>query len=94
MDGPEGLTAGEAWQKAIQSCREKLVLAGPDWMILEDLGCNLGTTDQEHQLKAVREGIERIKIQETAVEEQAAKNEKLYRYLGMAAGTLAVLLFY
>ncbi|NLY88027.1 MAG: hypothetical protein GX085_00130 [Firmicutes bacterium] len=94
LDGPEGLTAGEAWQKAIQSCREKLVLADPDWMILEDLGCNLGTTDREHQLKAVREGIERIKIQETSVEEQAVKNEKLYRYLGMAAGTLVVLLFY
>ncbi|NLW09514.1 MAG: hypothetical protein GX036_06610 [Firmicutes bacterium] len=94
LDDPGGLTAGEAWQKTIQNCREKLVLAGPDWMILEDLGCNLGTTDREHQLKAVREGIERIKIQETAVEEQAVKNEKLYRYLGMAAGTLAVLLFY
>jgi stage III sporulation protein AB len=94
LDAPEGLTAGEAWQRAIQNCREQLVLAGPDWMILEDLGCNLGTTDREHQLKAVREGIERVKIQETAVEEQAAKNEKLYRYLGMAAGTLAVLLFY
>ena len=94
LEDPGGLTAGEAWQKTIQSCREKLVLAGPDWVILEDLGCNLGTTDREHQLKAIREGIERIKIQETAAEEQTAKNEKLYRYLGMAAGTLAVLLFY
>lgn len=94
LGASEGLTAGEAWQETIRTCREKLVLAEPDWTILEDLGCNLGTTDRNHQLKAIRESIERIKIQEATAGEQVAKNEKLYRYLGMAAGTLVVLLFY
>lgn len=94
LNSVQGLTAEEAWRQTVQTCREKLVLAENDWKILEDFGCTLGTTDRSHQLKAIQESLERIKIQEEEAGKTMEKNEKLYRYLGTAAGTLVILLFY
>lgn len=94
LHSAQGLTAEEAWRQTVRICREKIVLAEKDWEILEDFGCTLGTTDRSHQIKAIRECLERIKVQEEEAGKTLEKNERLYRYLGTAAGTLVILLFY
>lgn len=94
LNGTAGLTADEAWQKSLTQNREGLALKAEDWALLTDFGWTLGTTDREHQVSAIRQTIARLRHQATEAEEECEKNERLYRYLGIAAGTLVVLLFY
>ncbi len=90
----DGLMADEAWQKNLVNCRKKLFLHNEDWAILENFGRTLGNTDREHQVSAIRQNLERLKLQEEEAVKNQGKNEKLYRYLGIAIGALVVLLFY
>lgn len=94
LNGTAGLTADEAWQKSIRQNREELPLKAEDWALLTDFGRTLGTTDREHQVSAIRQTLERLKYQAAEAEEEYKKNERLYRYLGIAAGALVVLIFY
>lgn len=94
LNGPAGLTADEAWEKSLTQNREGLALKAEDWALLIDFGRTLGTTDREHQVSAIRQTLARLKHQASAAEEEYKKNERLYRYLGIAAGTIVVLIFY
>ena len=94
LNGRAGLTADEAWQKSLDQNREVLPLKAEDWALLADFGRTLGTTDREHQVTAIRRTLERLKHQASGAEEEYRKNERLYRYLGIAGGTLVVLILY
>lgn len=94
LDGPAGLTADEAWQQSLAQNREALPLKAEDWALLADFGRTLGATDREHQVTAIRRTLERLKHQAAGAEEDYRKNERLYRYLGIAGGALVVLIFY
>ncbi|HBT15398.1 MAG TPA: stage III sporulation protein AB [Firmicutes bacterium] len=90
----QGLTADEAWQRSLAKCQEHLSLHHEDWALLENFGRTLGNTDQQHQLGAIRQTLEKLKQQEMEAAQNREKNERLYRYLGIAAGVLLVLIFY
>lgn len=94
LNGRAGLTADEAWQQSLAEHRETLPLKAEDWALLADFGRTLGSTDREHQVTAIRRTLERLKHQASEAEEEYKKNERLYRYLGIAGGALVVLLFY
>ena len=94
LGGAAGLTAEEAWMNGLAHAREVLPLLGEDWALLENFGRTLGATDRTRQLQAIGQTIENLKLQAEAAEESLKKNERLYRYLGIAAGTLIVLIFY
>ncbi|NLW59246.1 MAG: hypothetical protein GX073_02745 [Firmicutes bacterium] len=94
LQGAAGLTADEAWQRSLAQIREGLALKAEDWALLIDFGRTLGNTDREHQVSAIRQTIARLKHQAAAAEAECKKNERLYRYFGIAAGALVVLLFY
>jgi len=94
LNSRAGLTADEAWQLSLEQNREALPLIAEDWAILADFGRTLGTTDREHQVTAIRRTYERLKHQAAGAEEEYKKNERLYRYLGIAGGALVVLIFY
>lgn len=94
LNGAAGLTADEAWQKSLTENRDGLALTAEDWAVLIDFGRTLGTTDRENQVSAIRQTIARLEHQATEAEEEYKKNERLYRYFGIAAGVLVVLVFY
>lgn len=94
LASPEGLTADEAWQQSLEKCREELPLDQEDWKVLADFGRTLGVTDRNHQVKAIQETLEKLKIREEEARKTAEKNERIYRYLGMATGALVALVFY
>lgn len=94
LHASDGLIADEAWQKNLVNCRKNLFLHNDDWVILENFGRTLGNTDREHQVSAIRQNLELLKLQEEEAIKNQKKNEKLYRYLGIAIGVLVVLLFY
>ncbi len=94
LNGQAGLTADEAWQKTLDRNREALPLKEGDWALLANFGRTLGATDREHQVTAIRRTLDRLKHQASGAEEEWKKNERLYRYLGIAGGALVVLIFY
>ncbi|NLW55606.1 MAG: hypothetical protein GX050_03105 [Firmicutes bacterium] len=94
LNEERGLTAAEAWQQSLAACRDRLTLQGEDWAVLEDFGHTLGSTDREHQLNAIRQTLEKLKLQAEAAAAFRKNNERLYRYLGMAGGALIVILLY
>jgi stage III sporulation protein AB len=94
LNSEQGLTADEAWQQSLAKCQDRLALQREDWALLEDFGRTLGSTDREHQLNAIRQTLEKLKLQAAAAVANREKNERLYRYLGMAGSALIVLLFY
>ena len=94
LNEERGLTAAEAWQQSLAACQEKLALWGEDWVLLEDFGHTLGGTDREHQLNAIRQTLEKLKLQAKEAAAYRKKNERLYRYLGMAGSALIIILLY
>ncbi len=94
LNEARGLTAAEAWAQSLAACQDRLALQGEDWALLEDFGHTLGSTDREHQLNAIRQTLEKLKLQAETAAAFRGKNERLYRYLGMAGGALIILLLY
>ncbi len=88
LQAGEGITAGEAWQAAL----ERTVADGEAWEILAPLGSGLGLSGAEQQLKQ----LELCRLRLAAAEEAARGKElqfgKIWRSMGWAAGALIVLL--
>ncbi len=92
--GTSGVTADEAWEKAVEDNCSKLSLNKEDKTILETFGKMLGNSDLEGQLNNIRLITSQLKLQELKAEEMRRKNERMYRSLGVLSGlAIAILLF-
>ncbi|MBO8137305.1 MAG: stage III sporulation protein AB [Desulfotomaculum sp.] len=89
----EGITAGEAWEEALKKFHRKSSLKTSDLEVLRVLGSSLGISDREDQVKHLRLAREQLKIEAAKAEEEAAKNVKLYNYLGFLGGLTIILIF-
>lgn len=87
-----GITAGEAWQKAINDTLPTSYLLEEDVGILMSFGTGLGCSDKEEQLKNIQLTKELIKQQELKAEGSRAQHERLWRTMGFLAGVAIVLL--
>lgn len=67
LNGAEGLTADEAWQRSLAQNREELALKAEDWALLNDFGRTLGATDREHQVSVIRQTVARLKDRKSVV---------------------------
>lgn len=87
-----GLTAKEAWQQAVQEVLVDTALKEDDREVLVNLGCNLGQSTSEDQLRYLSLAQDYIDdlYQEASTEEQ--KKVKLWRYLGVLGGAFIVIL--
>lgn len=82
-------TAGQAWNDAIEECNTNL--SREDLNILKGLGKLLGKTDVEGQLSEIELTSSFIDTQIEKSETERAKNEKLYKTLGIVAGLAIVI---
>ncbi len=89
-----GTSAREAWSTALQSYRAVSTLDRGDLSILNSLGHNLGLSDRENQVKHLRLTLEQLKMAQARAEETAAKNVKLWNYVGLLGGLIIVLALY
>ncbi|NLI11984.1 stage III sporulation protein SpoIIIAB [Pelotomaculum propionicicum] len=89
-----GLTAAQAWEKSIQSYYKESALKAQDFSILRNLGASLGISDRTDQIKHLRLAMEQIGSENLRAEEEAARNVKLWSYLGFLSGFLAVIILY
>ncbi|RJX18885.1 MAG: stage III sporulation protein AB [Ammonifex sp.] len=89
-----GLTAAEAWDKAVAEVFPDSSLREEDLDVLRDLSAALGNSDREDQALHISLALERLKALAVAAEEDARRFVRLYRFLGFGAGLcLIVLLF-
>jgi stage III sporulation protein AB len=88
----EGLTAGEAWEMALNNLAEESALLPEDLDILLYFGQSLGGSDREEQSKNLKLVKEQLINQEKKAEELRAKNQKLWQYLGFSLGAVIVLI--
>lgn len=89
-----GVTASEAWGKSLGSYYPGTALKPQDLSILRNLGSSLGISDREDQIKHLRLAMEQIGSETAGAEEEAARNVKLWSYLGFLGGLMAVLVLY
>lgn len=84
------MTAGEAWEKAIDDSNTKLTKDDKD--ILNGLAKMLGRTDLDGQVSEIRltKKFLETKIKEAEIEK--SKNEKLYKTLGATVGLAIVII--
>ncbi len=84
------MSAGEAWEKAIDESNTKLTKDDKD--ILKGLAKMLGRTDLDGQVSEIRltKKFLETKIKEAEIEK--SKNEKLYKTLGATVGLAIVII--
>ena len=84
-------SASEAWEYAVRSNIKKTSLNREDEEILVSFGKILGSTDLEGQIKNIRLTLGQLRLQESKAEESRAKNENMYRSLGILGGIAVVI---
>ncbi|HHY94434.1 MAG TPA: stage III sporulation protein AB [Firmicutes bacterium] len=82
VDG-RGLTAQQAWSEALAECSPRLALNGSDVEVLGGLGVTLGASGRSDQTRHIALVRERLTAQEEVAREEAEKQGRLYRYLGV-----------
>ena len=83
-----------AWAEGLDELQSASALLAPDIEALRALGDVIGTSDREDQQRHLLLAARRIEaLHQTAVNE-AAKNERLWRYLGVLAGIVFVIIIF
>ncbi|KXG76792.1 stage III sporulation protein SpoIIIAB [Thermotalea metallivorans] len=93
LETRRGYDIEDAWQQAIEQKIRFTSLSEEDKEILIDFGKNLGSIDRENQIKNFNFIYAQLKKQQQTAEELRAKNEKMYRSLGVLLGLAIVILF-
>ena len=93
LDAGAGLTAAEAWERAVDGVAPAMALREEDFGTLRDLGAALGSSDREDQVRHIALALERLKAAVASAEEDARRYVRLYHFLGFGAGLgLAIIL--
>lgn len=88
----KSMNASLAWETAVRNVIKRTSLNGEDEKILISFGTLLGKSDIEGQLKNIKLTINQLKLQESKAEQDRAKNETMYKHLGMLAGAAIVII--
>lgn len=87
-----GINASQAWETAVGKNLKMTSLNKEDEEILISFGKMLGNSDLEGQIKNIRLTLNQLKIQEQKAEESKAKNEAMYKRLGILGGIAIVII--
>lgn len=90
----DGMSAGDAWEKAVKENCMKTALNREDEAILLSFGKLLGSTDLDGQIRNIRHTVEQIRGQGQKAEDARSKNEKMFRSLGLLGGLAIVILLF
>jgi len=89
-----GISAAEAWEKALAAYYPASALKPQDHSILISLGRSLGRSDCADQVKHLRLTMEQLAQEAANAEEEASRNVKMWSYLGFLGGLVIVLVAY
>jgi stage III sporulation protein AB len=85
------INAAEAWEAAVRENIKKTSLNREDEEMLVSFGKILGGSDLDGQVKNIRLTLEQLRLQERKAEESRAKNEGMYKSLGVLGGIAVVI---
>jgi len=85
-------TAGEAWQEGIAALSAEVPLTREECEVLALFGQGLGKTAKEEQLKNIELTRRQLYTVQKNAEEEQAKKQKMWQYLGFCLGAFLVLL--
>lgn len=80
------------WAEVFRREQKRLMLTGEELDILLDVGKNLGYLDAETQISHLQGCQQRLLQKLDFVRKDIAEKRKVYRYLGVAAGVLVILI--
>lgn len=86
------MNIANAWEKSVKKNFSFTSLKLEDAEIISTFGKMLGTSDTDGQIRNIRLLIEQLKQQEQKAEATRAKNEGMYRRLGILAGLALVII--
>lgn len=94
LQSMRGSTAGEAWQRSLEWFYTVNSLNRQETAILANLGRALGISDREDQAKHLRLACEQLKREIARAEEEAARNSRMWNYLGFCGAMAAAIILY
>ena len=90
----EGETAYRIWLAAIEAEKRGSFLVENDWEIISAFGKTLGYLDKQMQLDTIRFTVDYVEQQLEQLQTENAKNQRMYRSLGVIGGVLLLVLFW
>lgn len=90
----DGSSTNDCFKSAVDQEWDKTVLTDAEKGIVLDFGRTLGASDREDQLQHLALAEANLKIEETKAREEQAKNEKMYKTIGILCGALIIILMY
>lgn len=87
-----GITAGEAWQEAVENLHQQSHLHKQDLAILRTASQQVGTGDVEEHRKCFALLQEQLGLQEERARRECHSNRKLWSYGGFVLGAAVVIL--
>jgi stage III sporulation protein AB len=84
----------EAWGKGMDYLGEHCALTDCDQNILRNFGTTLGKSDRQDQVKHLKLAMAQLATAETNAWEEKAKNERMFKALGLLGGLAIVILLY
>ena len=94
MQTMTGCTAREAWGKALEWFYTVNSLRQREMQILSNLGRALGISDREDQAKHLKLACEQFKREIIRAEDEAAKNTRMWNYLGFCGSMVLAIILY
>jgi stage III sporulation protein AB len=87
-----GITAGEAWSRAVDGSLRRTAFTQEDQAILRSFGEALGSSDRAEQHKHITLTAYHLRQDEERAESERLKNERIWKYGGFLVGIGIVLL--
>ncbi len=82
----EGISAGEAWERAVRSAFPATALEVADLEVVLALSGYLGVTDRDDQMRHIGLAVERLRVREEEARDEQRASERMWRYLGLLGG--------
>lgn len=88
----EHMSAKRAWEEALDTLAHESALLTPDLDVLRYLGGVLGTSDREDQQRHLLVASRRLEGLHQTSQEEAKRNERMWKYLGVLCGIVVVII--
>ena len=92
METEKGQTLWEIWKCSIQKNKSRICFSKEEFLILEELGENLGCLDVVMQKNHMALYEQQIQLRIHRAEKELATKQKMYQYLGVLSGLFLILL--
>lgn len=90
----DGASTYQCFKQAIDHEWKNTAMKEPEKRILLDLSATLGISDRENQLHHLAMAKTNLEIEEKKARDEQMQYEKMFKTIGVLAGTLIVLLIY